>query len=191
MVKRGKRQGQKQASVAADQIGSCFFAARRRRALTRPPRRSCGRRSVWPSTYADCHSMVCDIRDELGRVAAPRPFAFLPTIDPRAYSSRLATLTRKPIATYKCVTDLTEAGRESRLMETRRDYGFNHLSLVGRPSPRDMSSTTPLLQAVELVAAHPAHFTVGGVAIAERHGTSPSESLRMLKKATAGCSFFI
>jgi hypothetical protein len=135
--------------------------------------------------------VVYDIQDELGRVAAPRPFPFLPTIDPRAYSCRLATLTRKPTVTYKCVTDLTEARWTSWLTETRRDYGINHLSLVGRPSSRDVLSTMPLLQAVQLAAAHPAHFTLGGVAIAERHGTGRSESLRMLKKVTAGCSFFI
>jgi len=135
--------------------------------------------------------VVYDIQDEVGRVAAPRPFPFLPTIAPRSYSCRLAALTRKPVVTYKCVPDTTEAGWTSWLTETRRDYGIDHLSLVGRPSSRDVSGTMPLLRAVELAAAHPAHFTLGGVAIAERHGTVRSESLRMLKKAAAGCSFFI
>jgi 5,10-methylenetetrahydrofolate reductase len=135
--------------------------------------------------------VVYDIQDELGRVATPRPFPFLRTIDPRAYSRRLATLTGEPIVTYKCVTDITETSWTSWLTETRRDYGISHLSLVGRSSSRDVPRTMPLLRAVELAAAHPAHFTLGAVAIAERHGTGRSESLRMVQKATAGCSFFI
>jgi hypothetical protein len=44
---------------------------------------------------------------------------------------------------------------------------------------------------MQLAAAHPANFTLGGVVIAERHGQGRSESHRMIEKAANGCSFFI
>jgi hypothetical protein len=135
--------------------------------------------------------VVYDVQDETGRTPVPRPFPFLPTIDPRAYSRRLRDLTGLPTITYKCVADMTEAGWTPWLTETRRDYGVDHLSLVGLPSSRGVSSTLPLPQATRLAAAHPAGFTLGGVTIAERHGHGRSESRRMLQKAADGCSFFI
>lgn len=135
--------------------------------------------------------VVYDVQDEAGRTPVPRPFPFLPTIDPRAYSRQLRELTGKPTVTYKCVADMSEARWGSWLTETRRDYGIDHLSLVGLPSSRGVTSTLPLPRAMQLAAAHPANFTLGGVAIAERHGGGRSESRRMLEKAANGCSFFI
>ncbi len=135
--------------------------------------------------------VVYDVQDEAGRTSVPRPFPFLPTIDPCAYSRRLRELTGKQTVTYKCVADMTEARWASWLTETRRDYGIDHLSLVGLPSSRGVTSTLPLSRAMQLAAAHPANFTLGGVVIAERHGQGRSESRRMLQKAADGCSFFI
>ena len=135
--------------------------------------------------------VVYDVQDEAGRTSAPRPFPFLPTIDPCVYSRRLRELTGKPTVTYKCVADMTEARWASWLTEARRDYGIDHLSLVGLPSSRGVTSTLPLTRAMRLAAAHPANFTLGGVVIAERHGQARSESRRMLQKAVDGCSFFI
>ena len=135
--------------------------------------------------------VVYDVQDETGRTPVPRPFPFLPTIDPRDYSRRLRDLTGLPTVTYKCVADMTEAGWTPWLTETRRDYEIDHLSLVGLPSSRGVSSALPLPQATRLAATHPAGFTLGGVVIAERHGHGRSESRRMRQKANAGCSFFI
>src|SRR5262245_58314178 len=53
--------------------------------------------------------VVYDVQDEAGRTPVPRPFPFLPTIDPRAYGRRLRELTGRPIVTYKCVADMTAA----------------------------------------------------------------------------------
>ena len=135
--------------------------------------------------------VVYDVQDEAGRTSAPRPFPFLPTIDPCAYSRRLREMMGKPTVTYKCVADMTEERWASWLTQARRDYGIDHLSLVGLPSSRGVTSTLPLPRAIRLAAAHPANFTLGGVVIAERHGQGRSESRRMLQKAADGCSFFI
>src|SRR5581483_7131817 len=135
--------------------------------------------------------VVYDVQDEAGRTSAPRPFPFLPTIDPCAYSRRLREMMGKPTVTYKCVADMTEERWASWLTQARRDYGIDHLSVVGLPSSRGVTSTLPLPRAIRLAAAHPANFTLGGVVIAERHGQGRSESRRMLQKAADGCSFFI
>src|SRR6516162_3947119 len=130
--------------------------------------------------------VVYDVQDEAGRTSVPRPFPFLPTIDPCVYSRQLRELTAKPTVTYKCVANMTEARWASWLTETRRDYGIDHLCLVGLPSSRGVTSTLPLTRAMRLAAAHPANFTLGGVMIAERHGRGRNESHRMIEKAANG-----
>ncbi|TWT05056.1 hypothetical protein [Reyranella sp. CPCC 100927] len=133
--------------------------------------------------------VVYDVQDEATRTSIRRPF--LPTIDPRHYSRQLHQLTGKPTVTYKCVADMTRADWSPWLAETHRDYGIDHLSLVGLPSSRGATSVLPLSEATRLAATHLAGFTLGGVAIAERHGHGRNESERMLRKAADGCRFFI
>jgi hypothetical protein len=133
--------------------------------------------------------VVYDIQDESGRTRSPRPFAFAGTIDPRAYARRLHDLTGLPAITYKCVGEADEAGWNDWLGGTG-GYGVEFVSIVGRPTS-GVTHALPLSQAIRLAAAHPAGYTVGGVVIAERHGTQRSESARMLAKSLEGCSYFI
>jgi hypothetical protein len=134
--------------------------------------------------------VVYDIQDESGRTHLARPFAFARTIDPRRYSRVLVTQTAAPTITYKCVGDLDEAGWLAWLDETANVYGAGCLSIVGRPTS-GVRYPLALSTAIRLAAAHPAGFTVGGVAIAERHTEVRSESARMLAKSVEGCSYFI
>jgi hypothetical protein len=134
--------------------------------------------------------VVYDIQDESGRTQLARPFAFTGTIDPRHYSRLLVTRTGTPTITYKCVGELDEAGWLAWLDETANVYGAGCLSIVGRPTS-GVRYPLALTTAIRLAAAHPAGFTVGGVAIAERHTELRSESARMLAKAIEGCSYFI
>jgi hypothetical protein len=135
--------------------------------------------------------VVYDVQDEDGRTTVPRPFPYLPTTEPRAYSRRLHDLLAKPTITYKCIADMTEETWEPWLTEARQVYGVRYLSLVGLPTTRGRVSSLPLPQAIKMAANHPDGFTLGGVAIAERHGQEHSESARMLRKAANGCDFFI
>jgi len=134
--------------------------------------------------------VVYDIQDESGRTALPRPFAFTGTVDPRSYSSLLAARTGKPAITYKCVGGLDEAGWQAWLDEAARGHGVGFLSIVGRPTS-GIRYPLALSRAIQLAAAHPAGFTVGGVAIAERHTAERSESARLLAKGIEGCGYFI
>lgn len=134
--------------------------------------------------------IVYDIQDESGRTHLPRPFAFSGTIDPREYSRTLCGLTAKPAINYKCVGTLDEEGWNRWLAETASAYGVEFLSIVGRPAS---AARYPLAlsRAIRLAAGHQAGFTVGGVAIAERHTSERSESARMLAKGLQGCGYFI
>lgn len=134
--------------------------------------------------------VVYDIQDESGRTQLPRPFAFSGTVDPRAYSRMLRGLTAKPAITYKCVGELDEAAWQAWLAEAAREHGVGFVSIVGRPTS-GVRYPLALSRAIRLAAAHPAGFTVGGVAIAERHTAERSEAARLLAKGIEGCGYFI
>ena len=134
--------------------------------------------------------VVYDIQDESGRTGVTRPFAFTGTVDPRSYGSLLAARTGRPAITYKCVGSLDEPGWQAWLEEASRAHGVEFLSIVGRPTS-GIRYPLPLAKAIRLAAAHPAGFTVGGVAIAERHTAERSEAARLLAKSIEGCGYFI
>ena len=135
--------------------------------------------------------VVYDVQDEGVRIAEPRPFPFLPTLDSRRYARMLNESLDLPLITYKAIQHLDQADWQRWLDETVRDYGLYTLSLVGRPSSGTGPLPMSLGQATRLAAAHPAGLTLGGVAIAERHRAGHSESERLQRKTEAGCHFFI
>lgn len=140
--------------------------------------------------------LVYDVQDESSRTDAPRPFPFLPTLDSRRYARLLGTLIDRPLITYKAIQHLSEADWQGWLDETAQDYRLKTLSLVGRPSAQAKAAGTgplpmSLSRATQVAAAHPAGFTLGGVAIAERHRDGRSESERLHQKARDGCSYFV
>ncbi|RRR69175.1 MAG: hypothetical protein EI684_16400 [Candidatus Viridilinea halotolerans] len=135
--------------------------------------------------------VVYDVQDETPRTAEPRPFPFLPTLEAPNYGKLLHQLTGKPIITYKCVAAETEATWPLWLDQASQQHGVRYLSLVGLASSRDTRSAIALSRASTLAANHPANFVLGGVAIAERHSPTRSESQRLLVKMSHGCRYFI
>lgn len=135
--------------------------------------------------------VVYDVQDETERTAEPRPFPFLPTMEPRTYARLLQDLTEMPAITYKSVGAMTETSWPDWLSETRQDYGISYLTLVGASSPNPPPDALPVDRALQLAAAHAGSFTLGGVVIAERHSPAYDESRRLLHKADQGCRFFI
>ncbi|HEX7054445.1 MAG TPA: hypothetical protein VF211_10995 [Burkholderiales bacterium] len=133
--------------------------------------------------------VVYDIQDESGRTAQPRPFPFVATVDPRSYARVLAGRTGLGTIPYKALAALDEPGWRAWLDETAQ-AGQRLLSVVGRPTS-GVRYALSLSRAVRVAAEHPARFTVGGVAIAERHTAERSESARLLAKAVEGCGFFV
>ena len=133
--------------------------------------------------------VVYDIQDESGRVEQPRPFPFAATVDPRSYSSLLREQTGLSPITYKALGQLDEAGWRAWLAGSAQ-AGLRLVSAVGRPTS-GVRYALSLSRAVRIAAEHPAGFTVGGVAIAERHSETRSEAARLLAKGVEGCAFFI
>jgi hypothetical protein len=130
--------------------------------------------------------VVYDIQDESARVTAPRPFPFLPTLDPAAYADRLATPDR-PAIVYRAIQRDT---RDSFLAWLASIRSPQLAVLVGAPS-RAARGALALDEAYRLARAHAPQLTLGGIAIAERHGRRFDEHERMLAKAAQGCRFFI
>jgi 5,10-methylenetetrahydrofolate reductase len=134
--------------------------------------------------------IVYDVQDESGRTGEPRPFPFLPTLESRIYSRLLTQTTGRPAITYKCVARLSEAEWAAWLDEAE-GYDLCCLSLVGQATSGNGAGGIPLLRAMEVAAAHPRAFALGGVVIPERHRPERSESTRLLQKAASGCGFFV
>jgi hypothetical protein len=135
--------------------------------------------------------VVYDLQDESARTDVPRPFPFVRTVDSRAYSRLLGELGAPPAITYKCIGPLDESGWRGWLEETARDFDVRCLTIVGRPTSRGTPYPLTMPRAFELAAQSAAAFTLGGVAIAERCGATPSEAVRMADKTAAGCRYFV
>jgi hypothetical protein len=133
--------------------------------------------------------VIYDIQDESGRTSQPRPFPFIGTVDPRRYATLLRERTRLTPITYKALGGMAEAAWQAWLVESAQ-ADLRVVSVVGRPTS-GVRYPLALARAVRLAAEHPARFTIGGVAIAERHTDERSESARLLAKAVEGCTYFI
>ncbi|MCW3095813.1 MAG: hypothetical protein JWL77_1431 [Chthonomonadaceae bacterium] len=135
--------------------------------------------------------IVYDVQDESGRTGTPRPFPFLPALDPRLYARHLSDLTGQCVITYKSIGQMQEDEWRQWLGEARNEYGIRFLTPVGTPTSGVTLSPLPLSRAIELAADNRYDLMVGGIAIAERHTDARSESQRMVQKARNGCAFFI
>ncbi len=134
--------------------------------------------------------IVYDIQDESSRVDKPRPFPFMRTLDPRAYSKLLGEKADKPVITYKSISQKDKASFIQWLDEAWDQYGVRDTVLVGSPSSAGHIKLS-LNDAYQTIAEHPAHFQLGGVTIAERHASKHNEHERLISKAKQGCDFFV
>jgi hypothetical protein len=133
--------------------------------------------------------IVYDLQDEAERTATPRPFPFLPTVDPHAYAHQhLATLALPKIV-YRCVSRDT-AEEFARWLGQPRPQGAAVSVLVGAASRRAPANLR-LPDAYALARQQAPGLMLGGIAIAERHARSGDEHQRILAKAEAGCRFFV
>ncbi|MGR0277495.1 methylenetetrahydrofolate reductase [Marinomonas dokdonensis] len=134
--------------------------------------------------------IVYDIQDESSRIDKPRPFPFMETHDPRAWSQRLNSASGKPVITYKSVSSRSSEAFTAWLNEAWNEYGIKDLVLVGSPSSQG-DIKLPLPKAYNTLADNEHDFNLGGVTIAERHAVKGDEHLRLLKKSASGCDFFV
>ena len=135
--------------------------------------------------------VVYDIQDETGRTDAERPFPFLPTRESREYARLVRELSGRETICYKCVRNETPQSWRDWLDSAAEEPGFSCLSLVGQPTSRRPETGMSLGDAMAEAKGHAGLFTLGGVAIPERHSPERSESQRLLEKAERGCEYFV
>lgn len=134
--------------------------------------------------------IVYDIQDESSRTDKPRPFPFMTTQDPRAWSKRLRDGADLPVITYKSVSARSEQEFNTWLDDSWQQYGIKDIVLVGSPSSEG-DIKLPLNQAYKALEKHQNPYHLGGVTIAERHAVKGDEHLRIFNKSASGCDFFI
>lgn len=134
--------------------------------------------------------IVYDIQDESSRTDKPRPFPFIGTRDPRAYSALLAEKSGRALITYKSVSQRNQEEFQRWLQEAWDVYGVHNLVLVGSPS-RSADIKLSLEDAYSTIMHQQNNFLLGGVTIAERHAKKNDEHLRLANKTRSGCSYFV
>lgn len=134
--------------------------------------------------------IVYDLQDESERTRTPRPFPYLPTVEPDAYADRWLGNLDVPKIVYRSV------GRFS--PESLGDWaaapnpGPRFTVLVGAATSRGAERPGFRLDdAYAVLQARARDVVLGGIAIAERHGSKGDEHVRLLAKVERGCRFFV
>jgi len=134
--------------------------------------------------------IIYDIQDEAERIATPRPFPFLPTLDPEVYAYEHLGGLAVPKVVYRCVNRDTPDGFAAWLTTVSAAATPRISVFVGAPSQHACRGVS-LAEAFALAQQHAPHLVLGGIAIAERHPRYLDEHERMLAKIQKGCRFFV
>jgi len=132
--------------------------------------------------------VVYDIQDETERVSTPRPFPFLPTLNPEVYAHEHLGRLTVPKIVYRCVNRDTPEGFVRWLQSVNATPRIS--VFVGTPNRRSQVGV-PLADAYALAQQHAPNLLFGGIAIAERHAHKLDEHERILAKSERGCRFFV
>jgi hypothetical protein len=132
--------------------------------------------------------IVYDIQDETERVSTPRPFPFLPTLNPEVYAHEHLGRLAVPKIVYRCVNRDTPDGFVRWLQSVNATPRIS--VLVGAPNRRSHVGL-PLADAYALARQYAPNLLFGGIAIAERHAHKLDEHERILAKSEWGCRFFV
>ncbi|MEO7193931.1 MAG: 5,10-methylenetetrahydrofolate reductase, partial [Pseudonocardiaceae bacterium] len=132
--------------------------------------------------------ILYDVDAEADRTEAPRPFPFMPMMDPAHFLDHHLTDWAGSVIVYRAVGKYTGNQLDHWLSEADRDRVLT--VLVGAASRHQMVRTS-LPEAYRRHAALSLPLRMGGVVIAERHADSGTEHVRMLRKQGAGCEFFV
>jgi hypothetical protein len=133
--------------------------------------------------------ILYDVQDEPGRTGTPRPFPFLPALDPLEYARTYLEDIKVPRILYKSVAGCTGPAFEQWLV--RLAAGRDLAVFVGAPTRSAQTGSIGLKEACRLASAAYPTVRFGGVAIAERHLEKGDEDERLWSKHEAGCRFFV
>jgi hypothetical protein len=178
--------------IAARQSGICLYGlVPPKRATPAPQLEAIVARQLERLRPLDVDGfIVYDVQDESDRTSAPRPFPFLPTIDPETYAFRHLGPLAAPKIVYRCVQRDTPAGLVRWLEKVNGATPPRISVFVGAAHRRTRVGVT-LADAYALARRHAPRLVLGGIAIAERHARDLAEHERILAKAHRGCRFFV
>src|SRR3954467_626269 len=128
--------------------------------------------------------ILYDVDAEADRSSTPRPFPFMPMMDPAVFLDRHLADWAGPVVVYRAVSKYTGDELGQWLSETPGDRVLT--VLVGAAS-RNQVVRTSLAEAYRRYAGLSRPPSMGGVVIAERHVSAGAEHHRMLRKQDAGC----
>lgn len=132
--------------------------------------------------------VLYDIDDESDRNPVPRPFPYLPTMDPADFYLNHLGSWDKPVVVYRSVGKYSEPAISDWLREQDPERVLS--VFVGAPT-RDRSVLTDLRSAQAVWRSTRPEILLGGVAIPERHTRGDQEHLRLIAKQVNGCAFFV
>lgn len=136
--------------------------------------------------------ILYDLQDESSREPSPRPFEFLPTVDPFAYARDYLQNPGPELIVYRAVANHEPEAFASWLSLADRAPEPAAVSFVGSPTRSEHATARLGLRAAyELYQARCQRLLLGGICIAERHRKTHGEHLRVLEKQALGCSFFV
>ena len=135
--------------------------------------------------------VVYDIQDESARTGEPRPFPFLPTLDPITYATQQLSALTLPKVVYRAVQAIPRRDFVAWLDSVQALPEASFSVFVGVPAKSADASGLSLSEAYALARERAPKLIVGGIAIAERHARKLDEQARLLAKKDQGCRFFV
>ncbi|MCZ8522441.1 MULTISPECIES: methylenetetrahydrofolate reductase [Paenibacillus] len=132
--------------------------------------------------------ILYDIQDEADRVDQERPFPYLSTVDPTAYSKEYLEPLAVPHIIYRSVGKYSEDELSQWISS---DPGQERFAVYVGASSSKQEVRLGLPAAYELSRKLNPGLNFGGVVIPERHLTRKDEHLRMVEKMRSGCRFFV
>lgn len=132
--------------------------------------------------------ILYDIQDEKSRIADERPFPFMETLDAFSYSEDYLHALAMPKIVYRSVGKYSESELSKFLVKASP---VNNLTVFVGASSKSQAVALSLSDAYNLKAKTNNDLLLGGVTIPERHQSKGDEHIRVFKKMSNGCSFFV
>jgi hypothetical protein len=172
--------------------GICLYGIAPPKAATTPERLAeiAGMQTARIRALAPDGLIVYDLQDESERNRSPRPFPFLPTIDPDEYAGRWLADLDLPKIIYRSIGRFSPESLGNWAAATTGAPRFT--VLVGASTSRGAERPGFRLDdAYAVLQARARDVVLGGIAIAERHEAKGDEHVRLLAKVERGCRFFV
>jgi hypothetical protein len=132
--------------------------------------------------------VLYDVDAETERSPDPRPFPFMPMMDPADFFHQHLTAWAGPVVIYRAVAKHSEPDLRQWLATVD---GERVLAVLVGAATRHQQVRTRLGDAYRVHSELSTRPTIGGVCIAERHVGAGEEHRRMMSKQDQGCAFFI